>query len=134
MQDSLITVVLIVAALAAIVAVYLLVTSRRVFGEVGAGGLDARDGTPGGDGSAPGEREREIRQMLAARNARRERRGEDPQNLDAELAALLRPVADEDLRDDVRVVVDAHNRRLTRGGLQPLDIEQEIERRMRDVN
>src|SRR5215213_9905325 len=89
MQDSLITVAFAVAILAGAVAIYLLVSSGRVFGQVGQGGFDVRDGTPGSDGDEPGEREQDIREMLDARNAHREARGEESPDVEEELAELL---------------------------------------------
>ena len=133
MQDSLITVVFVVAFLAGAVAIYLLVGSGRIFGQVGGNGLDARDGTPGGDTDAPGEREQDIREMLEARNAHRERRGEDTPDLDEELAGLLHAPADDGLREELRELVVARNHRRARNGLEPLDVEVEVERRMREL-
>ena len=134
MQDSLITVVFVVAILAGVVAIYLLIASGRVLGQVGANGLDARDVVPGGHTDEPGEREQDIREMLEARNVHRERRGEEPQDLDEELAGLLHPPLDEGLREEMREQVVARNHRRERSGLEPLDVEVEIERRMRELN
>jgi hypothetical protein len=134
MQDSLITVTFVVAIVAGAVAVYLLIASGRVFGQVGQGGFDVRDGTPGCETEDVGEREQDIREMLEARNARREARGEESQDLDEELAALLNPPVDEGLREEVRELVVARNHRRERNGLAPLDVEVEIERRLRELN
>ena len=95
--------------------------------------------TPGAGDAQPSEplvdaRDQEIRQMLGARNARRERRGEQPLDLDEELAMLLRPTAGDDVRDEVRAMVEARNRRLERSGMQPLDVDAEIERQLRELN
>jgi hypothetical protein len=134
MQDSLITVVFVVAILAGALAIYLLVGSGRLFGQVGANGLDARDVALEGDTDEPGEREQDIREMLEARNAHRQARGEAPQDLDEVLAELLRPPVDEGLREEMRELVVARNHRRQRNGLAPLDVEVEIERRMRELN
>jgi len=134
MQDSLITVVFVVAILAGAIAIYLLVGSGRVFGQLGKSGLDLRDGTPGSQGDEPGERERDIREMLEARSAHREARGADPKDVDAELAELLQRPADEGLREELRELVLARNHRRARNGLEPLDVEVEIERRLRELN
>ncbi len=72
--------------------------------------------------------------MLDARNARRERRGEPPVDLDAELAALARPAVDPGLRAEVRDLVVAANHRRVRAGKQPLDVEAEVLRRLRELN
>jgi hypothetical protein len=55
-------------------------------------------------------------------------------DVDAELAALAQPVVDEDLRDEVRALVVARNHRRVRAGLEPLDVEAEVLRRIRDLN
>ncbi|MDX6679482.1 MAG: hypothetical protein QOE31_3534 [Solirubrobacteraceae bacterium] len=137
MADSLVTIVCVVAVLAGVVAIFTLVTSRGSWLQVGSGGIDARghDGPDGGACAPPAdEREQDIRQMLGARNARRERRGEQPLDLDEELAMLLRPSVDEGLRDEVRALVEARNRRRARNGLAPLDVDVAIERQLRELN
>ncbi len=94
-EDAFGTVVWIVAAVGAIVALFTLVGSGRSYQELGGGGIVRDDdAVEGGDGAADpaAEREAEIRQMLQARNERR-----------------------------------------VRAGSQPLDVEQEIERRLRDL-
>jgi hypothetical protein len=133
MGDSLVTVVSVVAVLAGVVAIFMLVSGRASWSEIGRGGLDTADG------DAPSEplldeREQEIRQMLGARNAYRERHGLEPQDLDEELSMLLRPAADEGLRDELRAVVEARNRRRERDGLPPLDVDAEIDRQLRELN
>ena len=133
MGDSLVTVVSIVAVLAGIVAIFTLITSRTTWSGIGNGGLESAADTPPSEPLVD-ERDQEIRQMLGARNARRERRGEQPLDLDDELARLLRPAVDDDMRDDVRAVVEARNRRRERSGLAPLDADAEIERQLRELN
>ena len=54
--------------------------------------------------------------------------------LDEELQTLLSLVPDESLRDDARALVEARNRRRVREGLPELDVEAEIDRRLRDLN
>ena len=80
-------------------------------------------------------REEEIRQMIQARSDRRVTRGEAPLDVDAEVAALLRPavVADPELREEVRQLVIARNERRMRRGEEALDVEAEIERQLRDL-
>jgi hypothetical protein len=87
--------------------------------------------------SADAERDMEVRQLLAGRNARRVRRGEAPQDVEAEFAALMRPpanVVDDELREEIRQHVLARNARRVRAGHEPLDIEREIVRRIRDLS
>ncbi len=93
------------------------------------------------------EREIEIRQLLEARNARRQRRGEAPIDIEAELATLtgsppgdavlradpvLRP--DAALRAEVRDLVVARNYRRQRSGKPGLDVEAEVERQLARID
>jgi hypothetical protein len=133
MADSVITVVMVVAVLGIFVGVLTLFTNGPLDGVLGRGGLDTAESDRPVEPLAD-ERAQEIRQMLGARNARRERRGLAPQDLDAELAALLRSADEDGLRDELRAVVEARNRRRARSGLQALDLDAEIERRLRDLN
>jgi len=138
MEDAFGTVVWVVAVVGAIVAIYTLIGTGRSYGEIGGGGV-AHDEASSGDGaalSADAERDMEIRQLLEGRNARRARRGEAPQDVEAELAALTRPPAavDDALREEIRQHVLARNARRVRAGGEPLDVEDEIERRIRDLS
>ena len=74
--------------------------------------------------------------MLEAKSARRERRGEEPLDIDAELAALTRPAAapqDPALREEVRQVVMARNERRVARGEDPIDTEAETDRQLHDL-
>ena len=138
MEDAFGTIVWVVAIVGAIVAVFTLVGTGRSYREIGGGGLVRDDdGVSGGRAvDTAAERDEEIRQMLGARNARRERRGEAPLDIEDEIAALDRappdPVDDE-LRAEIRAHVVARNARRVRGGQEPLDVDEEIERRIRDL-
>jgi hypothetical protein len=72
--------------------------------------------------------------MLHARNARRERRGEVPLDVDAEMARLTAPAVEPGLRDEVRQLVIARNHRRVRQGKEPLDVEGEVERQLRELS
>jgi hypothetical protein len=139
MEDAFATLVWVVAGAGVLVALITLAGTARQYREIGGSGLthdsDARWAATAQTGAAA-ERDEEIRQMLDARNARRERRGEAPLDVDAELAALTRaaPDADPALREEVRDLVVARNRRRVRAGQAPLDVEAEVERRIRDLN
>ncbi|HEV2774511.1 MAG TPA: hypothetical protein VGV90_02875 [Solirubrobacteraceae bacterium] len=140
MEDAFGTIVWVVAIVGAIVAVFTLVGSGRSYREIGGGGLvrdhDDDDVRGAGTGDTAAERDEEIRQMLGARNARRERRGEAPLDVDAEMAALDRPppdAVDSGLREEIRAHVVARNARRVRAGQDPLDVDEEIERRIRDL-
>lgn len=79
----------------------------------------------------PGVAEREVRDVVRARNARRAQRGLPSLDEDAEVARLLSsatPAAE--LRDEARVLVQRENDRRARAGLPPLDVEHEIDRRL----
>jgi hypothetical protein len=127
MEDAFGTLVFVVAAVGAVVAIITLVGTGRTYRNIGRGGLthDAGD-------SSAAECDEEIRQMLDARNARRARRGEPPLDVDAELAGL-HPTGDAGLRDEVRQLVIARNERRVRAGRQPLDVDAEVERRIREL-
>lgn len=114
--------------------------------------FDERPGDDRGD---------EVRQMVEARAWRRENRGEDPGDVEAEIDRLLAidpgdPIApvqterspglaeavpggaggvDEiaGLRDEIRQVVVANNERRERRGEEPLDVEAEVEARLREL-
>jgi hypothetical protein len=87
-QDVFGTVVIAVAAIGAVVALITLVGSGRSYRQIGHSGL-LREGDDGAPDGPAAERE-EIRQMLGARNARRERRGEPPLDVDAEVERRIR--------------------------------------------
>jgi hypothetical protein len=127
------TVVFVVAALGAVVAIITLVGSGRSYRQIGRGGL-THESDDGPAESAADERDAEIRQMLDARNARRERRGEPALDVEAELAELQRPVADAALRGELRELVVARNDRRVRRGQTPLDVDAEVERRIRELS
>lgn len=84
-------------------------------------------------------REKEIRQMVEAKSYRRQARGGQPLDVDAEVERLLGeldtpPAAiDHELREEVRQLVLARNERRMRRGEQPLNVEAEIERQVRDL-
>ncbi len=82
----------------------------------------------------------EVRQMLAAKSARRQERGEPALDVEAESARLLAAAAesaptthDEELRAEVRQLVLARNERRRRAGLEPLDVEAETERQLAEL-
>ena len=83
-------------------------------------------------------REEEVRQMVTAQSYRREARGEEPLDVEAEVARLLAGTAgslggDQELREEVRQLVVARNERRQRQGKEPLDVEAEIERQLREL-
>jgi hypothetical protein len=143
-QDAMLYVIVGVVAVSAVLAVVALAGSGRAWDEVGRGPMSIGDGGEGpargplGAVAAPGsaqERDDEVRQMLEARNARRRARGQDPVDVEAELARLTAAPApvDAGLRAEVRALVEARNARRARRGQEPLDFDAEVERRLRDL-
>ena len=148
-------VVFVVVAIAAVVGVATLVGAGRRYDEIGRGGMSLDVPPSGPDpfvtrlvGQSPSAaiRDEEIRQLVQARSDRRVRRGEPPLDVDAEVARLARaepdavglggrtsPAADPALRAEVRDLVVARNARRVRAGKPPLDVEAEIERRLREL-
>jgi hypothetical protein len=127
------TVLWIVCIAAAVVAVAALISTRKGWQDYGKNGLlldselsrPSTSGTPAGDQ----EREEEIRQMMEARNARRRRRGEEPLDVEQEIARLSPPPKlDAELQAEIRDLVKARNYRRVRAGKPPLDIEAEVQR------
>jgi hypothetical protein len=83
------------------------------------------------------EAREEIRQLLEAKNARREARGQAPLDVESELASLTADApanADPALREEVRQLVIARNERRERQGKPPLDVEAEVERQVRELS
>jgi hypothetical protein len=128
MDDAFIAVVVLVSVLALVGAIVALALSGGSYDEIGRGGLsiDERPATSA-------ERDAEIRQYLAARNARRAARGEEPVDVEAELRALTAPAADPELAAEVRQLVEARNARRVARGEEPLDVEAEVSKRLRDL-
>ncbi|MCW2988007.1 MAG: hypothetical protein JWM24_945 [Solirubrobacterales bacterium] len=82
----------------------------------------------------------EVRQMLEAKQERRQRRGESPIDIEVETKRLLAapdPAAgaeqDAELRAEIRQLVVSRNERRMRQGQLPLDVETEIERQLQDL-
>ena len=138
---ALILVVVFVLPVAAVV----FATSGAAFRQLGKGpfAIEQELPRPHSMGPAPisrKEQEAEVRQMLEAKSYRRELRGEEPLDIEAELARLLAPAAatsslggDAELREEVRQLVIARNERRMRKGQPPLDVAEEIERQLRDL-
>ncbi len=137
MQEAFGIVIFGVVIVAALIAVGTLVSSRGAFDQIGADGLNDGSDRPASEPvSGAGFvalRDEETRQMLEARSARRVRRGEEPLDVERELARLVRPspaAPDSRLVAEVRDLVMASNRRRVRQGEEPLDVESEIARRL----
>jgi len=137
-ESGLAVVVIVVSILGIVGALVAFVGSGKLYDQVGKGGLsierDPAAGPPPGSAAARAEAEAEIRQLVEAKSARREARGEPPLDVDAEVAALTQPQGqDEALRDEVRQLVIARNERRVRRGEEPLEVEAEVDRQLRDI-
>jgi len=133
MRDPFLLVVIGVSVLALVGAVIALATSGGSYDRIGRGGLsigDDRQAAPRAS-SSTAERDDEIRQLLEARNARREARGQAPVDVESELRALTAaPAADPELAAEVRQLVEARNARRIARGQPPLDVEAEVSKRL----
>jgi hypothetical protein len=133
--------VIVIAIVAGIAAIAAYVGSGDLYKSIGKGAfaLDRDEQSPGpkpGSPAALAEQEEEVRQMIQARSDRAVARGDAPLDVEAEVAALLRPSPagdDPELREEVRQLVIARNERRMRRGEEPLDVETEVERQMRDL-
>ena len=93
--------------------------------------------------ASPEAREDEIRQLLEAKAYRQRARGEQPLEVEAELSKLLDqrpgadlsadPSADPQLVEEVRQLVVSRNERRIRQGREPLDVDREVERQLREL-
>ena len=135
------TVIVVVGCLGVIVAVFSLRGARGLYDTIGKGAfsLDEPDrprGPEPGSPQARAEAEEEIRQLVEAKSARRQARGEPALDVDAEVAALVGPApgVDTALREEVRQLVVARNERRMRRGEEPLDVDAEVERQLRDLS
>ena len=140
MQDAFGIVLFAVVGIGFVVALVSLFGRGRMYDQIGRGGLsigedrDLRPNAPKAATIRKAEREAEIRQLLEARNARRIAHGQAPVDVDAELAALTRPAADDALRAEIRSLVEARNARRVARGAAPLDVEAEVERRLSELD
>ena len=144
-EEAFLWVMLTVVGIGVVVAVALLFVGGSNYDGIGKGAfsLDQPDRSPSapapGSPAADAEARAEIRQLVEAKSARREARGESPLDVDAEIDALTRPAAggsggsDPALREEVRQLVVARNERRARQGKPPLDVEAEVDRELREL-
>jgi hypothetical protein len=136
MQDAFWVVLVIVVVGASIVAVITFALTDKTYAQIGRGALSLDQPAGAAEPVSSAVRDDEIRQMLEARNERRLRRGQEPLDVEAELATLLRgsqPAADPALVAEVRDLVIARNERRVRQGKEPLDVEAEVARQLREL-
>jgi hypothetical protein len=133
------TALILICAIGALIAVISYWGTADIYKGLGrSGGLaldepDAHRAPKPGSAAAGAEAQEELRQLLEAKSLRRERRGQAPLDIDAEMAALSKPAStprDAALRDEVRQLVLARNERRARQGKPPLDVEAEVERQL----
>ena len=129
-------VLIVVSVLAVIAAVFSYWGTGNIYKGLGRSGpFSMDDDDPRPSPTSPAEAREELRQLLEAKSARREARGEAPLDVDAELASLTSGApalpADPGLRDEVRQLVIARNERRERQGKPPLDVDAEVERELR---
>jgi hypothetical protein len=120
--------------IAAIVAVISLRGPR--YDHIGRGGLfeDDPQRRPEAPAVTAAVRDEEIRQLVAAKNARRAAKGEAPLDVDAEVARLTpKQSADPALVAEIREMVELKNARRLRQGKEPLDVEAEVARQVREL-
>jgi hypothetical protein len=131
-QQTFATVIWIVCGLGIVIAFIALALTGKTWEEYGKNALlmdgDAPREAKQGSAAALLERDTEIRQLLEAKNLRRQRRGEAPVDVEEELQRLTAPKIDAELRGEIRDMVIARNHRRARTGKPPLDVESEIER------
>ena len=140
MQEAFGIVIFVVVVLAIIAAVWAAFGTGALYRQIGRGGLSmdrdddfARPTAPAVSQAVANE---EIRQMLTARNDRRAARGEEPLDIEAELARLTAapaPAADPELEAEIRSLVIARNDRRERRGEPPLDVDEEVRRQLAEL-
>lgn len=141
MEGAFEIVLIVVVILAAVAALATLVGRGELYRSIGKGGLsldesDRPEAPPPTSTAGRAEAEVEIRQMVEAKSARREARGEEPLDVEAEVAELTRGPSgghDEALREEVRQLVEASNERRLRQGKEPVDVDAEVERQLREL-
>ncbi|HEY3828649.1 MAG TPA: hypothetical protein VGL57_05585 [Solirubrobacteraceae bacterium] len=126
-----------------------MISRPNLYDQIGQGGLsDVREDRVASDAlrersvrlaAERAESEQDVRQMLQARNARLERDGQPPLDVEAELLRLDILAANqpddraEDLVEEVRQLTIARNERRARQGLELLDVDDEIQRAMGEL-
>jgi parvulin-like peptidyl-prolyl isomerase len=136
-QEAFGIVIFVVVGVAIVAAIYAAAGSGSLYQQIGRGGLSLNEdddrGRPLSGAASRAVADEEIRQMLGARNARREARGEAPLDVEAELARLTAPALDPQLESEIRQLVVARNERRRRQGKPPLEVEEEVRRQIAEL-
>jgi hypothetical protein len=133
-EDAFVYVLFGTVIVAAIVAVLSLKGER--YDHIGRGGLfeDEPRRRPEPAAVTAAVRDEEIRQLVAAKNARRAAKGQAPLDVDEEIARLTpEPAHDPALIGEIREMVELKNARRLRQGKEPLDVEAEVAKQVRDL-
>src|SRR5205085_1029060 len=120
-QDALPIVIVAVVVLAGVVAVAMALGARGTYEQIGRSGMTFDREAPGSTNDP--YREQEIAELLAATNARRAAHGRATLTREA-----FEPAPDNALRAEIRAFVESRNARRIARGLEPLDVEAEVER------
>jgi hypothetical protein len=134
MEDAFVYVLFGTVIVATIVAVLSLKGDR--YEHIGKGGLFEEEPRrrPQPAAVTAAVRDEEIRQLVAAKNARRATKGQAPLDVDEEIARLTpQPSHDPALVGEIREMVELKNARRLRQGKEPLDVEAEVARQVRDL-
>ncbi len=121
-------------ALGVVVAVLCGLAGGDAYDHIGRGGLWSERARRREAADTPDQRDEEIRQLLGARRDRRARRGAPaaPPGGEPPPPAEAEPEVEAGLDEEVRQLAVARNARRRRQGLEPLDVEAEVARRLRD--
>ena len=134
MEDAFVYVLFGTVIVAAIVAIISLKGER--YDHIGRGGLfeDEPQRRPMPAAATAAVRDEEIRQLVAAKNARRAAKGQAPVDVDEEIARLTpEPSHDPQLVAEIREMVELKNARRLRQGKEPLDVDEEVRKQVRDL-
>ena len=134
MEDAFTYVIFGVVIVGGVAAVAGLLMSGKAYDDIGKG-LFFKDQAEPTASVNVAERDDEIRQMLTARNARREAAGRETVDVEAELTRLTtRTEIDPALEAEIRELVVAKNARRARKGLEPLDVDAEVARQIEELS
>jgi len=138
--------ILLIVALALPLGLISFLGAGEALKQVGKGPLSIEQEMPQSRGAPPArlsaaDQEAEIRQFLEAKAYRREARGEEPLDVEAEVERLMAAsepassslTADAQLVAEVRELVIASNARRVRMGKEELNVEAEVKRQLAEL-